>query len=704
MKVFKKLLLLALTLLPLLTFVACEEDEPELPAPTIAALPTTISARQGASVQVTLAVSAAAGIRTITATGGTVNIPAVTANATAYANAATITVGSANAQITFTVTDNRNRTATATVAVTVAANPAPSISGIPATASVAPQAQLGPVNAVFTATDGLATLTITKNGAAFATQNFTGNPTSATVPFTYTPTNAEANSTITFVFTATDTDGSSTSFTHTLTVTAIVNQTITLLSSYKGLADYPGFDATTKTLKMLKSNVYILDGFVYVNDGQTLDIEAGTLIKGRPGQGGGASALIVARGGKILANGTATEPIVMTGVADDLAGSVPDNAGGLWGGLVILGTATNNECANLDGSGACFASIEGIPTTEPRGIYGYGDTKFVGEFGNLTDASGNLLSAGTQKTYAKGDDFSSGILKYVSVRHAGSIIGGDSEINGITFGAVASPTEVDYVEVWVNLDDGIEFFGGDVNVKHFAVSWAGDDALDYDLGYDGYMQYGLVWINDAVLSSSDPRAGEFDGGNSPDEARPYGSPVFSNVTFVGDAGLQQMILYRDNAGGELWNSIFTNFQNPLVIEDRSGIDSYDRFLAGQPSGNGEHRIWISNNIFWEVAGQGAAGNSSINGVFRTENQNGIEQATTATLQAAFGPVNNLVSPGFGNGINAVIPAANGAASQNIGVLPEGTAFFGTPTWRGAFQPGVDPWIKGWTKAYQVLTR
>ena len=127
------------------------------------------------------------------------------------------------------------------------------------------------------------------------------------------------------------------------------------------------------------NNIYILNGFVFVNDGQTLTIEKGTIIKGKAGQGENASALIVAMGGKIMAEGTADLPIIFTAEADDLQGSVPDLDNGLWGGIIILGKANLN-------TSSVPQQIEGIPTNEPRGAYG-----------------------GTND----GDD--SGILKYVSI-------------------------------------------------------------------------------------------------------------------------------------------------------------------------------------------------------------------------------------------------------------------------------------------------
>ncbi|HHB52491.1 MAG TPA: hypothetical protein ENK75_05555 [Saprospiraceae bacterium] len=212
----------------------------------------------------------------------------------------------------------------------------------------------------------------------------------------------------------------------------------------------------TGTTTWKEGKTYIRDGFVFVNSGQTLTIEPGTIIKGKSGQGAEASALIVARGGKIIAEGTKDKPIIFTAEADDLKGSVDKGARGLWGGLIVLGNARlNTEPAEQQ--------VEGIPTTEPRGVFGGND-----------------------------DNDNSGVIKYVSIRHGGTDIGEGNEINGLTLGAVGSGTEIDYVEVISNNDDGIEFFGGTVGVKHAVLSLCGDDGFDYDMGFRGKGQFWVV--------------------------------------------------------------------------------------------------------------------------------------------------------------------------------------------------------------------
>lgn len=203
--------------------------------------------------------------------------------------------------------------------------------------------------------------------------------------------------------------------------------------------------------------IYELASKVIVPEGIILTIEPGTIIKGRTGTGSLATALLVARGGKIMATGTVTAPIIFTTIEDNI--EVGQLAGTnltfedkeLWGGLIILGKAPISA-----ENGDTEAQIEGIPADEIYGLYG----------GDVADDN-------------------SGMLKYVSVRHGGALIGDGNEINGITLGGVGNGTVIDYVEVYATLDDGIEFFGGTVNVSNALVTYQGDDGLDIDQNYAG---------------------------------------------------------------------------------------------------------------------------------------------------------------------------------------------------------------------------
>ncbi|MFT4779797.1 MAG: hypothetical protein ACI923_002340, partial [Flavobacteriales bacterium] len=200
----------------------------------------------------------------------------------------------------------------------------------------------------------------------------------------------------------------------------------------------------TGTTTWTADNNYILDGLVFVNSGQALTIEAGTVVKGMAGTGADASALVVARGGQLFANGTDIAPIIFTFENDPLDGSTPWDTRGQWGGLIVLGDAILNSTPGE-------SQVEGIPDTEARGLYG-----------------------------GENDNDNSGSITYISIRHGGTDIGAGNEINGLTLGGVGAETVIEHVEVVSNADDGIEFFGGTVSIKWAVVAFCGDDSFDYD--------------------------------------------------------------------------------------------------------------------------------------------------------------------------------------------------------------------------------
>jgi len=302
-------------------------------------------------------------------------------------------------------------------------------------------------------------------------------------------------------------------------------------------------------------NTYVLNGLVFINAGQTLNIQPGTLIQGMSGEGANASALIVTRGATIIADGTVEQPIIFT-YAEDMNGGESASERGRWGGLIVLGNASLN-------SDPGESAIEGIDTNEPRGLYG-----------------------GTN------DSDDSGIIRYVSIRHGGTNIGADNEINGLTLGGVGSGTTIDFVEVVGNRDDGVEWFGGTVNGAHILSIYCGDDGLDYDEGYRGVNQFVIVH-QDPTDGAAD-RGGEHDGGTNPEEATPFATPVFANVTSIGNPG-SRTLTFRDNAGGEYYNSIFFNYGRGIDVEDLEGQDQ-DSFAQFE-----DNNLRLECNVFWNIA-------------------------------------------------------------------------------------------------------
>ena len=408
-------------------------------------------------------------------------------------------------------------------------------------------------------------------------------------------------------------------------------------------------------------NEYVLVGRVFVEEGETLTIEPGTVVKGRfnadPAQ---AAALIVARGGKIFAEGTQTNPIVFTAESDDV--SDPADLGptdrGLWGGVILLGRASINT---TDGEG----EIEGIPVTEGRGAYGGGDTP--------------------------DDDDNSGVLRYVSIRHGGAALAPGDEINGLTFGAVGSGTTVEFVEVLSNDDDCFEWFGGTVNTRYLVGAFCSDDTFDYDEGFRGHHQF---WFS---LQGADDAGsgGEHDGGTDPEDGMPFSQPVVYNATFIGPgvgSGLNDAAVnIRDNAGGKYFNSIFTESEGvALRLEDLgSGEDSFARFEAGE--------LAFTNNIFFDFG----AGTTASD-IFVVTDSDGNVQATSTTAFVDYltANANALVDPQLvgisrttDGGLDPRPAAGSPALTSPVAAYPD-TGFFTPVSFIGAF--GSDAWVGGWT--------
>ncbi len=249
--------------------------------------------------------------------------------------------------------------------------------------------------------------------------------------------------------------------------------------------------------------IWVLNQKVVVKTGVTLTIQAGTIVKGSTGQGSLASALVIERGAKIMAEGTATQPIIFTSVSDNIA--VGQTAGtnltaadnGLWGGLIILGKAQGSFSG-----GVAQYNIEGIPASDQYGLYGGTD-----------------------------DTDNSGSLKYLSIRHGGAEIGEGNEINGLTLGCVGSGTTIQNIEVVANYDDGIEFFGGTVNVTNALVWSVGDDGLDIDQAYGGTITNAMV-IQGTTSQSGleiDGREGTFERGFTIDKLTLKGNNSTSKI-------------------------------------------------------------------------------------------------------------------------------------------------------------------------------
>ncbi len=415
-------------------------------------------------------------------------------------------------------------------------------------------------------------------------------------------------------------------------------------------------------------NVYILKQRVFVVDGVTLTIEAGTTIKGQSGDVADVGVLVISRGAKLIAEGTAGNPIIFTSELDE-GDNLTFEDRGKWGGLIILGKGTNS---NLDDNN----EIEGIIIDGDNGLYG-----------------GSV------------EEDSSGSIKYVSIRHGGAELAADEEINGLTLGAVGSKTVISHVEVLSNSDDGIEWFGGAPKLDHILVAYCGDDSYDYDEGYHGMNQF-LVTVQDTAASGAGDRMGEHDGGPSKNRwGTPYSAPVFSNVTYIGrgaDNG-KRTVTFRDNAGGEYHNSIFANQAKGIDVEytsESDGVDSnsYQMFADG--------KLKVANNVFSNIADGTASGIFKVSQA-KDKNDDPIGDPVPSSYETAwsdyFTTANNTIA-------DAGVTIGNPVPSNPVNVKePDFTDmdswFDKTVAYKGAFNPCVSGghWAGGWTKTFADVT-
>lgn len=417
----------------------------------------------------------------------------------------------------------------------------------------------------------------------------------------------------------------------------------------------------TGTITWTADKTWVLANLVFVAEGQTLTIEPGTVIKGKASQGVTAASLVVARGARIIADGTVEAPIIFTAEEDDVSNpnEAIDQQRGLWGGVIILGAASQNTQPNEQ-------AVEGIPPEETRAVYG-----------GTNDA----------------DD--SGILRYVSIRHGGSEIGAGNEINGLTLGCVGSGTVIENVEVVYNADDGVEFFGGTVNVKHAIVGFVGDDAIDYDQGYRGKIQYAVVIQGNGVGEGD--RGGEFDGGTNPEDGTPYAIPTIYNATFIGggqDSVSRRVITHRDNSGGKIYNSYFTEFGRGVDIEDlkdEAGEDSRNRLAAGD--------LVYRNNYFWNVT----ARPDSIGGLFYAVRPGEPIPGTDDNEPPTFFSLENEFNAGE-NMVGDLGLQISYTTNKGLNLVPSSPQTAPAPPNDGFFDPnanfvgavGTVNWLKGWS--------
>lgn len=381
--------------------------------------------------------------------------------------------------------------------------------------------------------------------------------------------------------------------------------------------------------------IYVLnpkaDGsYVKVKAGATLTIQPGTTIRGNAG-----SALVVVRGARIVAEGTAEQPIVFT--SNKAAGS---RGGGDWGGLLILGAAPTN----WDGNDQLF---EALPQTESDGRYG----------GDVAD-----------------DD--SGVLTYVRIEFAGFEYDTDKEFNGLTLAGVGSGTRIDHVQVHRSSDDGVELFGGTVDLKYVVSTMNEDDGFDTDNGWSGRAQFLVVQHLNG--KSSDPNGYESDGHKSDFDALPRTSPTIFNATLVGDPAQTKPhfgALLRRGAVGRYANHIFVDFASAGVeVRNTESASEYPSALRF------EHTVFFNN---------AADGSNWSGSQVDFDEQLGFRDASLANLELdpLLRDPTSVTAPDFRLAPTSPVLSA--------GATPPSDGFFDvTATFVGAI--GTEDWTAGWT--------
>jgi hypothetical protein len=415
----------------------------------------------------------------------------------------------------------------------------------------------------------------------------------------------------------------------------------------------------TASTTWTKDNTYIIDGYVFVANNATLTIQPGTVVKGKVSSGATASALIITRGAKIIADGTRSEPIIFTSELDQLNGNLGVADTGLWGGIIILGNASINSRANSQPAGTpAQDQVEGLSVS--------GAEVDFATFGGTNDAD------------------NSGILRYISLRHGGARIGGDNEINGFTFGGVGSGTVIEYLEVFANKDDSFEWFGGTVNARYLVSSFGNDDGFDFDQGYRGNVQF-VFSIQSDITSDRGDKAIEWDGATSPLDATPRAKVTVANGTFIGigsSGGSNTAVNIRDAVEATLVNSVFVNFAKGLDIEDD---------VRGPVATPVNPAPVISNNIWFSHV---AANNTAVG---LNARPTGAIDGSAYWSNAALN--NTIVDPSLRSisytatrQLNPLPAAGSPALSGAIAVTGTGLT---SVSYRGAF--GSNNWAGGWTK-------
>ncbi len=468
-------------------------------------------------------------------------------------------------------------------------------------------------------------------------------------------------------------------------------------------------------------NTYNLQTQIYVLPGATLTIQPGTVIASTTNLGG---SLAICRGARIVANGTNDLPIIFTSKADVATWTAGNPKTGTarvamneWGNLTVMGRAYVGKYGNgaastntAAPSAANFAQMEGLTgssSTDPNVIYGGGD-----------------------------DLDSSGTFSYVSLRYGGKVIGLGNELNGLSLGGIGKETVIDHIEIYNNVDDGIEIWGGTVNVQYFSIWNIGDDSLDIDQGWRGKAQFGLIVQGYSGNASQGSGTGdnilEIDGAEKSD-AQPVTTGVVYNLTCIGQTGStggDTAVEFRDNANLQVRNSIFMDVGEQVIrnintdgeatggqtgyghngtlsyaarwttpYNTYSTVNAFANPASAYQAQVDGNLIDVRDCVFYNNLNASAYTEANTYGVFTSGNN--VNAGTSAanptampivaiTKGAAVNPNGSLII----RPVTSIDPRAAGAAVTSVGTAPN-DGFFEQAQFRGAFS-STGNWLCGWT--------
>jgi hypothetical protein len=471
-------------------------------------------------------------------------------------------------------------------------------------------------------------------------------------------------------------------------------------------------DITTSTT-WTKNNVYNLQGQIYVRPGATLTIQAGTVIASNSG-----GSLAVTRDARLVCNGTDTEPVIFTSKNDYNTWTNGDPKTGTW-------RAVANEWGNVTICGRAYIGKygQGAVTTNTA-------APSAGNYANMEGLVASSLTD-TRTFYGGGDDNdNSGTFRFVSLRYGGQVVGLGNELNGLSLGGIGRGTTIDHIEIMNNVDDGIEIWGGTVDLKYFSIWNIGDDSLDVDQGWRGRAQFGLIVqgysIPGAASGSGFPDSAiELDGAEKSD-AQPVGTTNFWNFTVIGQPLSGRVATkWRDNMRAQFHASIFMDIGNAVIQNNNTDGEAtggqtgygfngtlswantwttaYNVYSTVNPFANPAQAyqaqksgtlIEFTDNVFFNNNNAAAYTEANARGVFAAANNN--VQATVSPIKQIVRGANVTSGTLIVQPVIGLDPRANNNAVTATTSAPA-DGWFVPVTYRGAFGPNEN-WLCGWTAA------